>query len=813
MPEIGVSVMKRMLINATQSEELRVAVVDGQKLQELEIEFSLRPEKKGNIYKGIVTRIEPSLDAVFVDYSEERNGFLPCKEIANTYYNDKKTIDIGKEILVQVVKDERGSKGASLTTFISLAGRYIVLMPMSPNTGGVSRRADAKTRNAARESLEQLEIPDKMGVIIRTAGIGRDPQDLTWDLNYLKQLWQAVIDYSIQEHKPELIYQESSLVIRAIRDYFHSDIHEILIDTEEVYNQALGFISYVMPSYTSRIKLYKDGTPLFSRFQVEHQIETAYSRTVSLPSGGSIVIDRTEALVAIDINSSRATRAQDVEQTALTTNIEAAEEIARQLRLRDLGGLIVIDFIDMESFSNQREVENKIRECVQSDRARIQIQKLSRFGLMELSRQRLQPSLGESSNVVCSRCGGAGSIRSTDSFALQAIREIENESLKENTGKITIQLPIEVASYLLNEKRNDIQRIELRSGVNVVIIPNKFLETPQYSIERLRHDELNDLTEIKSSYLLVEENKPSIDKDNRLQNIKPQQKPQIKPITPDRPAPEIQKSTKKSGGFFAWIKSFFENKSTTKAIPNRNYPNTRRDRNFRKKGRNERNFSSQANRDNRNLRTGRISQNENNQSIFEKKSPNRNKFRNDRFGDYDKKSRSNRFNKFSLEKNDDRKESINRKDSNPVNKDSTSIKPDNQINSSGDISISSSILETTDQDFQSIPSAANESRIKTSIEQEDIVTDPQRTDQDQKILPNKNKDDIVKPINDSFEEEQNFEIAKSNKQKLPEGMEMIETTNESFQENEQVEEKLGREIEINNEQIQNKNFQQVETKP
>lgn len=577
-----------MLINATQSEELRIAVVDGQKLLELEIEFSLRPERKGNIYKALITRIEPSLDAVFVDYGEERHGFLPYKEIAKPYYKGS-NLTVGQELIVQVVKDERGNKGAALTTYISLAGRYIVLMPMSPRAGGVSRRADANTRNEARETLELLQVPEDMGIIIRTAGIGRDAQDLTWDLNYLRQLWSAISEYSQKEHKAELIYQESSLVIRAIRDYFQSDINEILVDTEDVYNQALGFISYVMPAYTSRVKHYKDDTPLFSRFQVEHQIETAYSRTVQLPSGGSIVIDRTEALVAIDINSSRSTRGQDVEQTAYTTNMEAAEEIARQMRLRDLGGLIVVDFIDMESANHQRDVENKMRDCVRSDRARIQLQKLSRFGLMEISRQRLQPSLGESSNVVCPRCGGAGNIRSTDSFALQAIREIESEALKENTGRITIQVPVEIASYLLNEKRTDIQRIEIRSGANIIVVPNKYLETPKYQIERLRHDELNEISDNKTSSQLVEENKPTADTDNRLQKTeKPVQKPKVKSIMPDQPAPEVVKAVKNNAniGLWGWIKSLFSDKplpSVDKPITPPVYNRNDRDR-YKKRG-------------------------------------------------------------------------------------------------------------------------------------------------------------------------------------------------------------------------------------
>src|SRR3954463_5705799 len=498
-----------MLFNATQQEELRVAIVDGQKLVDLDIESASREQRKSNIYKGIITRIEPSLEAAFVDYGEERHGFLPFKEVARSYF--KSDIDVGhariqdalregQELIVQVEKDERGTKGAALTTFISLAGRYLVLMPNNPRGGGVSRRVEGEDRNELRDTLDQLQLPDGMSVIARTAAIGRTSEELTWDLSYLMQLWQAVEGAGAdQSKKPFLIYLESSLVIRAIRDYFQPDIGEILIDTEEIFEQAKAFMQTVMPGNVNKVKLYRDDVPLFSRFQIEHQIESAYSRQVALPSGGAIVIDHTEALVAIDVNSARATRGGDIEETALRTNVEAADEGARQLRLRDLGGLIVIDFIDMESAKNQREVENRLREALRHDRARVQIGKISRFGLLELSRQRLQPSLEETTHTPCPRCHGTGYIRDTASTALHVLRILQEEAMKENTAAIHAQVPVDVATYLLNEKRSEIFQIEARLKVNVLLIPNPRLEPPNYQVERLRHDAPH-LDENKPSY-------------------------------------------------------------------------------------------------------------------------------------------------------------------------------------------------------------------------------------------------------------------------------------------------------------------------
>ena len=491
--------MKRMLFNATHAEELRVAIVDGQKLLDLDIETTGKEQRKSNIYKGVITRIEPSLEAAFVDYGAERHGFLPFKEISRSYFRKpdvdparariQDVLSEGKEVIVQVDKDERGTKGAALTTFISLAGRYLVLMPNNPRGGGVSRRIEGEDRNELREAIAQLDIPPGMSTIARTAGIGRSAEELQWDLSYLLQLWRAIENAANQQNGAFLIYQDASLVIRAIRDYFHQDIGEILIDTESIFEQAEQFMGHVMPQNVNRVKLYKDDVPLFSRFQIEHQIETAYSRQVSLPSGGSVVIDHTEAMVAIDVNSARSTKGSDIEETALRTNLEAADEIARQLRLRDLGGLVVIDFIDMESSKNQRDVEQRLKDALHYDRARVQTGKISRFGLMELSRQRLRPALNEGTHITCPRCNGTGVIRDVESSALHVLRVIQEEAMKENTANVHAQVPVDVATYLLNEKRGEITKMEARLKVEMVLIPNKHIETPHYGLERLRHDD------------------------------------------------------------------------------------------------------------------------------------------------------------------------------------------------------------------------------------------------------------------------------------------------------------------------------------
>jgi len=573
--------MKRMLFNATQQEELRVAIVDGQKLIDIDIETAGREQRKGNIYKGIITRIEPSLEACFVNYGEDRHGFLPFKEVARQYFRDgvdmrsariQDALKEGQELIVQVEKEERGNKGAALTTFISLAGRYLVLMPNNPRGGGVSRRIEGDDRQELRETMAQLQLPEGMSIIARTAGIGRSAEELQWDLNYLMQLWRAIeaASQSGSAGQPMLIYLESSLVIRAIRDYFQPDIGEILIDTTEIHDQARAFMDIVMPDNVSKVKRYHDDVPLFSRFQIEHQIETAYSRTVPLPSGGAIVIDHTEALVAIDVNSARATKGADIEETAARTNLEAADEVARQLRLRDLGGLIVIDFIDMESAKSQREVEQRLKDALKHDRARVQMGKISRFGLMELSRQRLRPALSEGSHVTCPRCNGTGHIRDTESSALQVLRIIQEEAMKENTAAIHCQVPVEVTAFLLNEKRSEINKIESRFKVNVVLVPNKHLDTPHYKLERLRHDDAR-LDDPRASWKMAEEAARELESETgyskRTEEVKPKQEAAVKGITPEKPAPSAPVRpvaapapvavTQASGGFIGWLKNLF----------------------------------------------------------------------------------------------------------------------------------------------------------------------------------------------------------------------------------------------------------------
>ena len=595
--------MKRMLFNATHSEELRVAIVDGQKLIDLDIEYAGKEQRKSNIYKAVITRVEPSLEAVFVDYGTERHGFLPFKEIARAYLESEEgefsrsriagLLKEGQELIVQVDKDERGNKGAALTSFISLAGRYLVLMPNNPRGGGVSRRVEGDERTELRDVLAQLDIPSGMSLIARTAGIGRSVEELQWDLNYLLQLWTAVEAASHGQKGPFLIYQEGSLVIRAIRDLFQPDIGEILFDTESIFEQAKQFMSHVMPDNVHKVKLYHDDVPLFSRFQIEHQIETAYRRDVTLPSGGAIVIDHTEALVSVDVNSARATRGADIEQTALNTNLEAADEIARQLRLRDLGGLIVIDFIDMESPRNQRDVENRLRDALRYDRARVQTGKISRFGLLELSRQRLQPSLGETSHTACPRCHGTGFIRDTESSALHILRILQEESMKENTAIVRAQVPVDVATFLLNEKRSDIYAIEARLKVHVMLIPNSHLETPNYSVLRIRHDEANQLDMAEASYQLVEtpEESAEVKKDEKERPTKPVAA--VRGITPLQPAPmhveakPAEPPAAQSKSLLATIMGWF--KSPPAAAPVVTSP-VRRERNDREgRGGNDRN--------------------------------------------------------------------------------------------------------------------------------------------------------------------------------------------------------------------------------
>ncbi len=492
--------MKRMLINTTQPEELRVAMVDGQKLYDLDIEVPSRGQKKSNVYKGKITRIEPSLEAAFIDYGGNRHGFLPLKEISRNYFSDsaknasgrlsiKDALKEGQELIVQVEKEERGNKGAALTTFISLAGRYMVLMPNNPRAGGVSRRIQGEDRDLVRDAMSAMDIPQDMGMIVRTAGIGRNSEELQWDLDYLVHLWQVITESSEERPSPFLIYQESNVIIRALRDYLRTEISEILIDSQEVYDTAHEFMERVMPHNLPKLKLYQDTVPLFNRYQIESQIESAFQREVSLPSGGAIVIDHTEALISIDINSARSTKGSDIEETALNTNLESADEIARQLRLRDLGGLVVIDFIDMQPARHQREVENRLREALKMDRARVQIGRISRFGLLEMSRQRLRPSLGESSQIVCPRCTGQGTIRGVESLSLSVLRIIEEEVMKDNTLRVVAHVPVDVGTYLLNEKRELLGELEARHKIAVMLIPSPSLETPSYDVQRIRKDE------------------------------------------------------------------------------------------------------------------------------------------------------------------------------------------------------------------------------------------------------------------------------------------------------------------------------------
>ena len=617
--------MKRMLFNATHAEELRVAIVDGQRLVDIDIETAGREQRKSNIYKGVVTRVEPSLEACFVDYGEERHGFLPFKEVSRIYFRDgvdvrtariQDALKEGQELVVQIEKEERGNKGAALTTFVSLAGRYLVLMPNNPRGGGVSRRIEGEDRQELRETMDQLDLPSGMSIIARTAGIGRTVEELQWDLNYLMKLWNAIegaarpqfelpatdadgkksTTYVDSANAPDgqrlkranpppfLIVEESNLVIRAIRDYFHPEIGEILVDTDDIYEQARQFMAHVMPDNLQRVKRYKDDVPLFSRFQIEHQIETAYSRQVPLPSGGSIVVDHTEALVSVDVNSARSTKGSDIEETAMRTNLEAADEVARQLRLRDLGGLIVIDFIDMDEQKNQRQVEARLKDALHYDRARVQMGKISRFGLMELSRQRIRPALNEGSHVTCPRCNGVGVIRDTESSALHILRILQEEAMKEGTAAVHAQVPVEVASYLLNEKRADIAKIEARLRLSVVLIPNKFIDTPHYHIERLRHDDAR-LEVAKASFERAADLAPSTDTpyvgsklggrvdDDRA---RARQEAVVKGIVPETPAPvPVQPTTavlvtppeRKQPGLWDRIVAFFTGQDVADPAP------------------------------------------------------------------------------------------------------------------------------------------------------------------------------------------------------------------------------------------------------
>ena len=561
-----------MLINATQEEELRVALVDGQKLYDLDIENRTRIQKKANIYKGKVTRVEPSLEAAFVDFGADRHGFLPMKEISRSYFTKsakgngqkpslRELLPEGTEVVVQVEKEERGNKGAALTTYVSLAGRYLVLMPNNPKAGGISRRIEGDERTTIKEALRSLNIPDGMGLIVRTAGVGREHEELQWDLDYLLALWDAILEASQQRKAPFLVYAESNVVLRTIRDYLRKDIGEVLFDTQESFNEALTFVQQVMPQYEERIKLYDEPIPLFNRYQIESQIESAFEREVKLPSGGSIVIDPTEALISIDINSSRATRGADIEETALHTNLEAADEIARQLRLRDMGGLVVIDFIDMTSNRNQKEVENRMRDALEQDRARVQVGRISRFGLLEMSRQRLRPSLGETSAIVCPRCSGQGTIRDVESLSLSILRILQEEASKQKSQAVTAVVPLAVSSYLLNEKRSDLAEIERQSKTRIIIIPNAEMETPHYEITAINNR--------SESYEVEISSEPEVVDNSRKPDL--EQAAVQKPAVSTMPAPRTPPAAKRKG-LLARIASFFADDGEAANEPGREPP-------------------------------------------------------------------------------------------------------------------------------------------------------------------------------------------------------------------------------------------------
>jgi ribonuclease E len=623
--------MKRMLINATQPEEVRVALVDGQRLYDLDIESTAREQKKSNIYKARVIRIEPSLEAAFVDYGAERHGFLPFKEIARSLFKSEQSdkprsgrlsisdaISEGQEFIVQVEKEERGNKGAALSTFISLAGRYLVLMPNNPRAGGVSRQIEGSDRSEAKDAMSGLEVPEGMGLILRTAGVGKSSEELQWDLNYLNQLWGAISTAATERPAPFLVYQESDVIIRAIRDYLRKDINEIWIDDAEVHKRCHDFMTQVMPHNLEKLKHYTDNDPLFTRYQIEYQIESAFSREVRLPSGGAVIIDHTEALISIDINSARATKGSDIEETALNTNREAAEEIGRQLRLRDIGGLIVIDFIDMLNTRNQREVENTMRESLRMDRARVQVGKISRFGLLEMSRQRLRPSLGESSHIPCPRCDGQGTIRDVESLALSVLRIIEEEAMKDMTAKIVVRVPVDAATFLLNEKRQPISEIQHRLDVEILVIPEPTMVTPQYLVQRVRLTEAKLDEHQQASYLLKSEEKDALNNALISSHKKPPvERAAVKQFSPGAPVPATNKQN--NTGLVSRLLKIFNNlfgasednkTSDTKQNNNSRQNNNRRPNNNRSRN----NRGNNSNRDRQGQGRNQQRRNKNNQN-------------------------------------------------------------------------------------------------------------------------------------------------------------------------------------------------------
>ncbi len=639
--------MKRILINATQQEEIRVAMVDGQYLYDLDIEHPFRAQKKANIYKGVITRVEPSLEAAFVNYGADRHGFLPYKEISKEYYKktNKKSggnknggrpsiadvIKEGQEVLVQVDKEERGNKGAALTTQISLAGRYLVLMPNNPRAGGVSRRIEGEDRHKIKEILDQLELDTGMGAIVRTAGVGRELEELTWDMDYLKTLWAAIKDANEQSEPGTLLYQESNVIIRTLRDYFRKDVGEIIIDNDRVYQQAHDFINAVMPHNLKKLKHYTDTVPLFSRYQVEHQIESAFHREVTLPSGGSIVIDHTEAMTAIDVNSARATKGRSIEETALNINLEAADEVARQLRLRDLGGLVVIDFIDMQPNKNQRAVERQLRDALKVDRARVQIGRISRFGLLEMSRQRLRPSLGESSQIVCPRCSGQGTIRGIESMALSILRLMEEEAMKDGTMEVVAQTPVKVATFILNEKRQSLAEIQARHNLQLTVLPNIDLDTPHYEIIRYKEDEID---APQNSYTRT--TKPEVQaestKEIASQKVQVAAVSNVQPTTP-APSPQALAEAKNPGVVKRIFSALFGTKKVEeakeepkkRARPANRNQNNRNKNNNRNRNNTNKNNNRSSNKNNRsNQNQNRNSNNQNRNKNPNNQNPNQN---------------------------------------------------------------------------------------------------------------------------------------------------------------------------------------------
>lgn len=664
--------MKRMLINATQSEELRVALVDGQRLYDLDIEPTTREQKKANIYKGKITRIEPSLEAAFVDFGAERHGFLPLKEIAREYFktsvsgrpNIKEVVEEGQEVIVQVDKEERGNKGAALTTMISLAGRYLVLMPNNARAGGISRRIEGDERNQIRDAMRDVTVPNNMGAIVRTAGIGRSSEDLQWDLDYLCLLWDSIKGASDKRQAPCLLLQESNVVIRAIRDYLRQDIGEVLIDDKNVYEEALSFVQHVMPQYENKIKLYQDSTPLFSRYQIEAQIETAFQREVKLPSGGSIVIDTTEALISIDINSSRATKGSDIEDTALNTNLEAADEIARQLRLRDIGGLIVIDFIDMMANKNQREVENRMKDALEIDRARVQVGRISRFGLLEMSRQRLRPSLGETSGHVCPRCEGTGFIRDMRSLSLSLLRLIEEEASKENTAQVRATVPLEVSYFLTNDKRADVMAIEKRHEAQILIIPDPNFHTPHFEVERVRTGD-NQVDQV--SFEINYEQELAVEQSSQVKK----ETAAVQAVSSARaPAPKAAEAPAAPGLFSkiaSAISSIFEGDEKPAKKTQKNTGNKNNNRNRNGNGRNnnnQRNNNSRNNNNRRNDNKKEARNNRNNDNRNEKQSENRSESRSEQ----PRRERSSNENRNQAPRRRNRNQQSNKLDENVARK-------------------------------------------------------------------------------------------------------------------------------------------------